>query len=423
MSDQIPIEQQQLPTLTEKSFDINTLQFSLTYPQARGLSRQKIQDHLKHLFGTNYSGSIIAEEEHEPKPGDAYIGLHYHVYLFLVRRRHITNKRFFDMPRDQEFHYRNDSGKLIDYYHPNIQETGKIPGVKARFDKKHWIQYVTKSDKDYLEDNFDVQAYLLSTVSKKGLSYETAALAIKSGKTIEDLDSTMPGFVLREKRKLEEYVDMQESFKRLHRKEPFVDLVPPIPYTGIPCVLLETFYRAINDRVKEPYKYGGKHIYVSGPTACGKSNPFSEQLPKYLNGYKWIYGGTGQSQELLTADYIYLDEFKGQILPDELILLLNQDPNELYKIRYGKPSKLPKRLHVFINAQNPLDKTYKKVDKRTIKAIKRRLEFHYLLNPIIDVGDDSDDDDNNLSVDLSYTKPRSEGGNRIHGIYFEEDDN
>lgn len=407
-----PIVEEEINLFSEKEWkEKNCVQYFLTYAKANGLTREKILDTLKRLCGIRYESCIISEEEHEKVPNDKFLGIHFHVYLKLNKKLHLKKQDFFDIPRLEEHWYVNKKRKVIKKYHPNIQSVKSQPAV---------IRYVVKSDINPLIDNFDLESYLDSIINKKGYGFGQAAKAIKQGVSYRQLDEQQPQFVMNHKRKIEEYIELQESWKRQDRKDAFVPLIPPVPYTG-PCQILNTFYDHVNDRMSKPYSYGDKHTYVYGKTGVGKSNIFSEQLPKVFNGYKWIYGSTtGQGIELLTCDYIYLDEFKGQIKPDELIDILNQDPQQFWKIKYGKPQKMSKRVHVFINAQHDIKGTYKNVGNKTLSAIRRRLKTFELVSRIIkpDEGEEDESSDDPLAVDLSFRQTNNR--NNTAGYQWEQ---
>lgn len=68
-------------------------------------------------------------------------------------------------------------------------------------------------NKGYVEENIDVKMFLQSKKEKKTTKMSLVALAIKQGATLRDLNNTHADVVLREQRKISQYIDLQNEFK------------------------------------------------------------------------------------------------------------------------------------------------------------------------------------------------------------------
>ena len=332
------------------SFSINTKQLFLTYPQCP-LSRQELQDSLKQKLMQRYEASVICQEQHEPTEDDNNTGLHLHAYVLLKSAYHLRNNRFFDITKDDQV------------YHPNIQSVKSKPSV---------IRYITKSDMEILQDNFDVESYIESTEKKQAYGFIQASKAIKEGKTIKELDELFPHFVMNHKRKIEEYIQLQHKFKREKVYPQFV------PFALDEDPARAKYAKFVNLKMTVGHK---KNLWVHGLTQTGKSTlllgednePQIEHLSKYFRCYRWNTTEEKQSSDILEADFIVIDEFKGQIHIGDLIQLLDQKTGYKVPIKGLSAVELPKKIPVFITAQHsPLD-TYRNIDSMTIDALTRRL--------------------------------------------------
>lgn len=337
----------------QPSFRLARKSFFLTYPQAEGLTKQKIQNSLKKQLGDFYKASIICQENHMPQNDDDNIGIHFHVCLFLNREKNVTNQRIWDIKIEERT------------YHPNIQSMRSKPAS---------IKYVNKYDEDVLEDNIDSQAYIKSTTQKNGYTFQKCVPDIKKDLTIEELweDDQKSSFVLQNKRKIEEAIQLQVTCKRIKKKLEFPGLpLPPIEYPE-----RQEYIQAINQKMTTPVKYGDKHIWVYGVTKTGKSMPLKEQLPEWFSSYSWTYENEKQHIDMLSADYILIDEFKGMITAGNLITLLDMSLSTYFPIRYSSAGKMKKKVPVFITSQHSPKRVFHNLyteDKETYNALMRRL--------------------------------------------------
>ena len=152
-----------------------------------------------------------------------------------------------------------------------------------------------------------------------------------------------------------------------------------------------------------------RSLWVHGLTQTGKSTlllgnarqPQIEHLSKYFRCYRWNTTEEKQSSDILEADFIVIDEFKGQIKIGELIQLLDQKTGYKVSIKGLSAVELPKYVPVFITAQHSPSETYKKVDSMSIDALKRRLVTVHLTKQY-DFQRDEFIDDDPLAVDLSF---------------------
>jgi len=115
-------------------FDIKSLTFFLTYPQANDLTFEDIKncivDNDDNRFRQKPWKWIIGKENHEPTEGDENIGIHYHCFFVYKEKIRIQDARYFD----------------IKGFHSNIQA--------ARSQRKV-AQYCTKHGDFMKSDNVD----------------------------------------------------------------------------------------------------------------------------------------------------------------------------------------------------------------------------------------------------------------------------
>ncbi|HUD45141.1 MAG TPA: hypothetical protein VMR41_06360, partial [Patescibacteria group bacterium] len=219
----------------------------------------------------------------------------------------------------------------------------------------------------------DVESYITSTEKKQAYGFVQACKSVKEGKNIKEIHEEAPQFVHNHKRKLEEYIELVEGFKRMKEYPKF---------TGLPVPMDKPERKAQIQFINYAMLKGSKKtLWIHGKTRTGKSTvltgddrfPNIDCLSNYYKCYRWDTNETKQHEDIASADYIVIDEFKGQIKMSELLQLLDQLTGYKVSIKGKSSMFLKKRIPIFITAQHGPEYTYNNVDRFSMEALKRRL--------------------------------------------------
>lgn len=235
-------------TSTSSRFRMQGKRFFLTFPQCL-TTKEQAATNLKGKWPVPepLSGYVIAEEAHADGTP--------HLHLLLT----FTVKMQFYSP---------DVFDFIGGKHGNYQTARSLRGT---------LEYVTKKGV-YCSEGLDVKSLL----SKKGNKSTEMALLCKEGKTLEEINDLDPGYVLNNKRKLEEYLAWTSLVAMRNEKRPWVPLNDDDGHFGSP----EDYVIAgwLNENIKQRRKFKGKQLYVWGPPNTGKTTMVN-QLNKRLSVY------------------------------------------------------------------------------------------------------------------------------------------
>lgn len=323
----------------------------LTYPQC-DVPLQEILAQLKRIAGDRFGWAVISAEDHEERENDSNVGVHRHVMQeYTCKKFETRNPRFWDITYE---------GKT---YHPHFEK------VKKKVD---CLQYVIKdgnyiTDGNYKEVPFSVDVYIKSTKTKGGYGFTYMANEIKSGKTLDDLDEICPGHVLHHKRKLEEYTQFQQEKKIRQTVKP---KFPGFKLTNMPYDWVRVAEWA-NLNFLEKRKPRQPQLWLwSRQPEMGKTYPWAITLREYYNCYEWIYGPK-QSKEMLTCDYILIDELKGGITVTELKSLSQMYGMNL-DIKYERPQFFNKNVPLIITSNRPPREIYHKCNNEDMESLESR---------------------------------------------------
>lgn len=136
---------------SSKKFRINAQHFALTYSQCGDLSKDEVLAYITEKRPVDHV--VCGLEKHEDG------GNHIHVYVRFTKKINVKSERFFD----------------VDGYHPNIQ---------AMRDPRKWYNYVTKEDKNYLE-NFGYDFLSPWNYKKKKTDFEAWRFDMQRRRMIE----------------------------------------------------------------------------------------------------------------------------------------------------------------------------------------------------------------------------------------------
>ena len=306
--------------------------FFLTFPQCGEQDLRATLEHLNEYYPCEWI--IVAREKHQD--GET----HLHIALELIDKHHFRSPDCFDFVTGQ---------------HGNYQTMKNM---------KKCIEYVTK-DGDFIAEGIDVAEALSKGVAKT----TTYARMVQSGGTLDAIDTIDPGFVLNNKRKLEDYI----SYHMIKRNAAGKQVWYPIfvnDYQGatreIANWLNDNLFNT-NRKLKEP------QLYIHGPANMGKTT-LVETLAKYCRIYRiptdeqfydFYYDGM--------YDLVVLDEFKAQ----KTVTWLNEFLQGSEMVLRVKGAQRIKRDNppAIILSNYTLEEAYRNSDPGKIAPLHERLKI------------------------------------------------
>jgi len=235
---------------------------------------------IKALPGVDFA--IVSREDHKDAEGE-----HLHCMISFKKQQNKSGHQWLD----------DLAGK-----HGNYQAARNLTDV---------IQYVVK-DGDYVCHNIDPTLYLSQRLKKKSTKGSksgeiSAFIKEHADATIDTIDDMDSGFVLTNKRKLQEYISYQQA-KRMK-----LNLLPWVQFD------LDRFPNAdfnfkiakwVNENVKTPREFKQKQLFIwsEGPNT-GKTHLIME-LSKYLAVFHVPKTKFCDGYESGRFDLVVCDEFK-----------------------------------------------------------------------------------------------------------------
>lgn len=359
----------------------------LTYPQC-AIPKEEALRQLKAKAGEKYGWCVVSSEEHEERENDTNVGKHLHVIQEYSKKFETCNERYWDLVYE---------GKT---YHPHFEPAKR---------KAKCLQYVIK-DGDYIVDGtykelpFNIDTYLEANGSKKqGYGFTYIATELKKGTTMDELDDIIPGHILNHKRKIEEYILFQEEKKQRATKLPtfygFDETHIP-NYEWVPVVQWanENFMNKRSPRQAQLW------IWSREP-GMGKTYPWAITMRKYKRCYEWLMGNK-QAKEVLTCDYILIDELKGGITITELKSLSQMYGMNL-DIKFGHPQFFNKNVPLIITSNLPPNEIYRKCKQEDINSLLDRFLVVEVTTPyqMVDLEKPKEDLDFTLSPNPNLESP------------------
>jgi len=320
------------PSAKPRRFRQEAKNFILTFPQCdvkKEIAAERIEQKFKDLL----KGYIVCEEAH--KDGTP----HLHVYLVFHDRLRHSDPNYFD---------------FIGGKHGSYEVVKSVRGS---------VEYVTKGG-NYVAKGVDVDA-----IKKKKAPLSTSvAESILSGKTLAEINAENPGYVMINKRKIEEY----ESWVRCEQsKKQKVTWIPP-SLDGLTDANLQIAkWICSNIRQNRPFK--APQLYIHGPRNLGKTS-LVEWLEKSLSVYHMPT--TEEFYDHYSDDYdlVVIDEFKGQ----KTIQFLNQflQGSNMPIRKKGSQGMKSKNLPVVILSNYALSECYvKAANDGRLNTLECRLEI------------------------------------------------
>jgi len=258
------------PKSEKKGFRMSGKNFTITFPQC-DVKKEVAVERIEQKYGSDLKGYLVCEEDH--KDGTP----HLHVFLSF------HNKKNFKAP---------DCFDFIGGKHGNYQVTKSV---------KAWVEYCTKGT-NWVAKGVDVE----SIKKKKAQKNEVIAQSIMEGKSLVEINKEHAGYVMLNKRKLEEYQSWIQCEKAKKQK---LEWVPP-SLEGLTDANLQ-IAKWICSNIRQDRKFKAPQLYVWGPRNLGKTS-LVEWLEKYLSVYHMPTTEEFYDQYSDDYDLVVIDEFKGQ---------------------------------------------------------------------------------------------------------------
>jgi len=266
------LEKPKAPTENPKKtqFRRNGRNFILTFPQC-DTKKEIAAQRIEHRYQAEMKGYIVCEENHADGTP------HLHVYLSFHKRKNFKSVDCFD---------------FIGGKHGSYEVAKSVRGS---------VEYVTKGG-CYVAKGLDVE----SIKSKKAPKNETVAKMLMDGKSMEEVNEHEPGYVMINKRKLEEYGTWVRLLK--HRKEK-EDYTAPTT-DGLNEADLQ-IAQWITANIRSSRRFKQAQLFIYGERNRGKTS-LIEHLEKSLSVYHIPV--TEDFYDAYDDDYdlAVMDEFKGQ---------------------------------------------------------------------------------------------------------------
>lgn len=314
------------------SFQMQGKNYILTFPQC-DVKKEVASERIEQKWGAGLKGYIVCEEAH--KDGTP----HLHVFLQFHEKIRTRDTAFFD---------------FIGGKHGNYQVAKSVKGS---------VEYVTKAG-NYVAKGVDVE----SIKKKKSPKNEEVAKSIMEGKSLVEINKENPGYVMINKRKIEEY---ESWVKCENAKKQKIDWIPP-SLDGLTDANLQ-IAKWICSNIRQPRKFKAPQLYIHGPRNLGKTS-LIEWLERSLSVYHMPTMEEFYDQYSDDYDLVVIDEFKGQKTIQWLNQFLQGSPMPIRK--KGSQSMKLKNLPVVILSNYRLSEVYAKAaNDGRLNTLECRLEI------------------------------------------------
>jgi len=331
LEEEPPVPPPVASTKKVKPFRMQAKGFSITFPQCDTSKRDAAASIEYKWPDCSY---VISQEEH--KDGNH----HLHMYLEFPEKKNFKSSSVFD---------------FIGRQHGNYQTTKN---------RKNWIQYVTKADQDFISKGIDVGAIL----AKKAAKNEVIAKQIMEGMSLVDINKENPGYVMINKRKLEEY---QSWVQCENSKKSKIDWIAPSLEALTDANLQIATWICAN--IRQNRKFKAPQLFIHGPRNLGKTS-LIEWLEKSLSVYHLPMDEEFYDHYSDDYDLVVMDEFKGQKTLQWMNRFLQGSPMQIRK--KGSQGMKYKNLPVVILSNYRLSECYPKAaNDGRLDTLECRLEI------------------------------------------------
>ena len=284
----------------KKRFRMQGKKYLITFPQC-SVKKEEVAKKLEEKF-KNMKGYIVCEEVHQDGTP--------HLHAFV----HFEERQVFNSPDCFDF------------------LTGKHGNYKVANSVRGSVNYVTKAGK-YIVKGIDIE----SIQKKRAPKSETVAKMLMDGKSLEEINDEDPGYVMLNKRKIEDYQSWIECNKAKKSK---LTWVPP-SLDGLTDTNKQ-IAEWICSNVRQKRKFKCPQLFIYGPRNLGKTS-LIEWLEQYLSVYHIPMGE--EFYDLYSDDYdlVVMNEFKGQKTIQWMNSFLQGGPMNIRKkgSQYMKRANLP----------------------------------------------------------------------------------
>lgn len=334
--------------------------YLLTFPQWKGKETlEQLMDKLHNFWKPknkkveeavitieNHGASKVAAKGHQEGQDP---GKHIHMCFRLDKKHNITNATFFD----------SLGGK-----HGNIQTCRDYKACQIYCCKKG-------NEGNWITHNVDIDAVIESTKSKKGVKHETVArFVMEKPRTLQDVNTDFPGYMIQNRRKVSDYIKLVKSFGK-----------EITPYLGIgncigrsPAIVQVVSWLNNNlPPIVRPFKQS--QLWLWGPSDMGKTT-LRMEISKHFKAYnvcdedKW-WSGFDQSHEIA-----FFEEFNGSKTLSQMKTFL--DGSEIPLAQKGEdPITKDKNIPVIILSNMPPEEVYSKANNEhplSFQALLSRLK-------------------------------------------------
>ena len=202
----------------------------------------------------------------------------------------------------------------------------------------------------------DNQVHSTLHVSQSRSMYDLIAKKILEGASYDEIVEEFPGTALKEKRKLEEFIEYSKV-KRAKLNVPDYPSWLNVNGVDIPIGM--------------PRAQRATQYYIWGPLGIGKSTIITRLTDAGYRGFALPYNGHWEDWSDTDYDFAFADEFHGQVKITELNNFLAGDMMHL-PCRYHNKMKV-KNITTIILSNYPLSEQYKNVPEASRLALASRL--------------------------------------------------
>jgi len=321
------------PEKTKKTVRFQAKKWFLTYPQCT-TTKETALSNAEAMF-PDLVWIICAEEKHQDGTP------HLHVGLEFSRRYNSRNANCFDPISGQHGNYQPMKNQL------------------------QCIKYIIK-DGAYIAKGIDPKAIL----QKQNGKFAYIASKVMEGNSLSSLNQLDAGFVLANKRKLEEYMAWYAVLKEKEKKFPWeeTDVIPDLKNAHNSLIV-----EWLKQNIKMPRLLRQPQLYLYGPPGIGKTH-----LVASLDSYLSIYYMSRDDGEFMDRyedgayDLIVMDEFSNK----KSMQFMNQilDGQKCTLKKKGGQILKSDNLPVIILSNYSLEENYRNLaEKGYLEPLKTRL--------------------------------------------------
>lgn len=248
------------------------------------------------------------------------------VRLVVARELHEDGNPHIHAVISLEKEFRTRDERMFD----DLVEPPKHPNIVSRIKSMHGTYKYVIKDGTYLvhPEDFDVKMFIDLAEKKKSTKTEEVVRMIKDGITLKEIDSQLPSFVFTHRRKIEEYMELQNTFTQQSERINSLSLklnVRVDPLHSTPA--LKFFAKWLNKSIRQPIQRRHKQLWFVASGGAGKTETIRMLEEHYkLSIYRppldedWF-----DDYQDGIYDLILFDEYKAQKKIQVLNRLLSND--------------------------------------------------------------------------------------------------